>query len=221
MPLPYKTLCFDYNKIGCKSRRDCIDRCKVEMTFKNYNGSFPSETIINRHNNNKFKDECKDNDQEYCEQKHKSPDCINEYYSAKLMFDKKHNEFLKDVSMEYFLSLFDMSAFKRNNKNAKSDINLMSEIEIQFNNEPDTIYTHSPQQYPIEFVCLIGGIISLWTGFSIFSIYAHGKHFLNRRQNKIRQIKVKIKNNNIAMIARRPGSPGFGHLSRAVPRMRL
>ena len=57
----------------------------------------------------------------------------------------------------------------------------MSEVFIEFNNEPDTIYTHSPQQHPVEFICLIGGIISLWTGFSIFSIYAYGKNFFNRR----------------------------------------
>ena len=215
-------MCFDYNKIGCKSRRDCVDRCKVEWAFKNCNGSFPSETIINRYNDkNKFKDECRNNYKEYCEEKHKSPDCINEYYTAKLMFDKKHKEFLKDISIDFLTTLFDVSVFKTN-KNAKADINLVSTIDIEFNNELDTIYTHSPQQYPIEFMCLIGGIISLWTGFSIFSIYAHGKHVFNRRQNKIKEIRVNaINNSKKAMFARRPYSPGFGRLSLPVPQMRL
>ena len=88
---PYETKCFNYNEIGCKSRRDCVDRCNVEWAFKHCNGSFPlGYTIIDRHNDKDiFSDECKGNHDKYCEQKYKSPDCINEYYTIKLLGDKK------------------------------------------------------------------------------------------------------------------------------------
>ena len=56
-----------------------------------------------------------------------------------------------------------------------------------FGDEPDTIYTHSPQQYPIEFICFIGGVISLWIGFSVISIYAYGKQVLSKNKTKLSQ----------------------------------
>ena len=58
---------------------------------------------------------------------------------------------------------------------------------ITFN--PNTIYSHSPQQPPVEFICFIGGVISLWTGFSVISIYAYGKQIFSKKQNKIEQMK--------------------------------
>ena len=52
----------------------------------------------------------------------------------------------------------------------------------------ELLYIHSPQRYPIEFICLIGGLISLWTGFSLHSIYAYGKRFFRRDQNKVEEL---------------------------------
>ena len=188
MPSPYKTKCLDYNKIGCKSRSDCVDRCNVEWALKHCNGSLPSKTIIDRYNDkDTFNNDCNDNYKEYCEQKHQSPDCINEYYTIKLVIDKKFED-LANVDKIFGYLKFN-ETFKSNNKNAKADINLLSLVQIYFNNEPDTIYTHSPQQYPIEFICLIGGVISLWTGFSVFSIYAFGKRLIRREENQIEPIK--------------------------------
>ena len=191
MPSPYKTKCFDYNKIGCKSRIDCVDRCNVEWTLKHCNGSLPmGNTFVDRHNDKDiFKEECDDNYKEYCNQKYKHPDCFNEYYEIKIISEKK----IKDWAIEKksnkvideYLKQFNITNFKARNKNARADISLVSQIILQFNTEPDTIYTHSPQQYPIEFICFIGGVISLWTGFSVLSIYAFGKRFLGRKQNKI------------------------------------
>ena len=196
MPSPYKTNCVNYNKIGCKSRRDCVDQCNVEWALKHCNGSLPSETIVDRHNDKDiFKYGCNDNHKEYCEQKYKSPDCINEYYTIKLVAEKKFKDFVSDVLIEAFLEIFN-ETFKSENKNAKADINLVSQINIEFNNEPDIIYTHSPQQYPIEFICLIGGVISLWTGFSVISLFAFGKKFFNRKQNEIEPIKVNVNSVN-------------------------
>ena len=193
MSSPYETNCFDYNKIGCKSRRDCVDRCNVEWALKHCNGSLPSNTIVDRHNDKDiFKGKCNDNYKGYCEQKHKSLDCIDEYYAIKLVAEKKFNDMISDKNINAYKNYFNNSTFKSNNKNAKPDLNLLSEIFVQFNNDPDTIYTHSPQQYPIEFICLIGGVISLWTGFSVLSLYAFGKRIINRKQNKIEAIKVNV-----------------------------
>ena len=197
MQSPYKTKCFDYNKIGCKSRRDCVDRCNVEWAFKHCNGSLPSYTIIDRYNDEYiFKGRC-DNDKEFCELKHKSPDCFNQYYTIKLVSDNKIKELMSDEN------IIKIENILKSKLNAKASLNLLSFVQINFNNEPDTIYTHSPLQYPIEFICLIGGVISLWTGFSIFSIYAFGKRITNRKQNKIEAIEVNVNavnNKKIALI---------------------
>ena len=195
MPSPYKTNCVDYNKIGCKSRRDCVDQCNVEWALKHCSGSLPSDTIIDRHNDKDiFKDRCNDNHKEYCEQKYKSPNCINEYYTIKLVGEKKIREVISDVLVNVVLEVFN-ETFK-SNKNAKADINLITQIDINFNNEPDIIYIHTPQQYPIEFICLLGGVISLWTGFSVISLFAFGKKFFRRKQNEIKEIKFNVNSVN-------------------------
>ena len=75
MSSPCKTKCEDYNKIGCKSKRDYVDRCNVEWTLKYCNGSLLSETIIDGQNDKDiFKNDCNNNHKEYCEMKHKLPD---------------------------------------------------------------------------------------------------------------------------------------------------
>ena len=85
--------------------------------------------------------------------------------------------------MQPYLRSFNRSTFKSKNKNAKTDINLMSMITILINKESDAKYAHSPQQHPIEFICFIGNVISLWT-FSAISMYAYGKRFYRRNQNQ-------------------------------------
>ena len=162
MPSPYKTNCFDYNKIGCKSKSDCIDQCNIKWALNNCNGTLPSNTIIDRRNEkNKFEQEkCDDTHKRFCAKNYKSPDCINEHYKIKLIDDKKFNEMAIHKEIDKLLNDVNQTIYKSNNTKAKADINLLSYIQFQFYNEPDTIYTHSPQQHPIEFICFIGGVIS-------------------------------------------------------------
>ena len=40
------------------------------------------------------------------------------------------------------------------------------------------------------FTLMFGGVISLWTGFSVVSMYTFGKRFFRRKQSKIEVIKV-------------------------------
>ena len=119
----------------------------------------------------------------FCKEKYQSLDCFNEYHSFKVVYDNK--------LVNNFIALLKFNeSFKSNNPNAKPDINLMSVVRIYFNtNEPDKMYTHSPQQHPIEFVCFIGGVISLWTGFSVISMYSYGKRLFRRHQNRVESIK--------------------------------
>ena len=183
MPSPYKTNCFNYNKIGCISRRDCVNQCNIEWALIHCNNSLPSKTIIDKHNDKDKFDKprlCNDNNKEFCENKYKSPDCFNQYYKIKLINERKLND--SDKYGNQYLEWFSNKTFKSKNKNA--NINLISNIYIYINDEPDTIYTHSPQQHPIEFICFIGSVISLWTGFSVISMYAYGKRVFRRNQNQ-------------------------------------
>ena len=193
MSLPYKTNCFDYNRIGCKSRRDCIDQCNVKWALINCNNSLPSGTIVDRHNDkDKFKNECDDRHQEYCEHKYKSPDCLNEYYTIKLIDKKIFKDFATENEVNKYINYINKTIYNSNKTKVKVDTNSISYICILFNNEPDTIYTHSPQQYPIEFICFIGGVISLWTGFSVLSMYGFRKRFFGRKQNENEEIKLML-----------------------------
>ena len=191
MPSPYKTNCFDYNKIGCTSRQDCIEKCWVEWALIYCNNSLPDKGFIDKNNDkDKFTSDSLDcNPFKFCKEKYKSRDCFNEYYSFQVLSENKiPNDRIYEIS-----KYFNESTFKSNNPNTKFDINSISTILIRSSNDPETIYTHSPQQYPIEFICFIGGVISLWTGFSVHSIYAYGKRFLRRNQNKVEE----LDNNNV------------------------
>ena len=95
------------------------------------------------------------------------------------MMDCKLNESLHGKSIVQNL-------LNKRFKLPKYDIDSITQVKIVYNDEPDTIYTHSPQQYTVEFICFIGGVISLWTGISVISLYAYGKRFL-MSQKKIKQ----------------------------------
>ena len=124
MPSPYKTKCEDYNKIGCKSRRDCVDRCNIEWAFKHCNGSLPSGTIINRHNDKDTFKKFNDNNKEFCEQKYKSPDCINEYYTIKLEVERKIKELIRDDKIDKYIESLGITS--KSNKIEIVDPNSMS-----------------------------------------------------------------------------------------------
>ena len=104
-----------------------------------------------------------------CKKKYKSSDCVNEYYSMKTIFndDIVGNELTK--------------VMERLSKYPKYKINLVTTIDIEFVGDSDTIYTHSPEQYFVEFACYIAGVIALWTGVSVMSLYAYTKRFFMRK----------------------------------------
>ena len=134
------------------------------------------DTIVDNHNNrDKSINDAECYKPQFCEEKYKSPECIEEYYTTKPVFDyydKQNDRFIKDVT-------------KRGKINI-STTDLESTISVGITNfSPDTIYRHSELQPPVEFVCFIGGVIGLWTGFSVYSIYAYGKQVFSKKHNKI------------------------------------
>ena len=206
LPSPYQTNCFDYTIIGCKARADCVNKCNIERALKQCQ-SLPHWTNVDGYNN---KDKYNNNNPNMslcvasnfnysiCENKYKSPDCINEFFSMKVIFDapinqsyegKMHSSHLKSV-------------------NPHIDINLIIHLKISVSDDLDTIYSHSPQQYIIEFICFVGGIISLWTGFSVLSLYAFGKRFFVGQNNQInsmftrrtKTVPIKKKTNEFRLI---------------------
>ena len=87
MPSPYKTNCFDYNKIGCKSRRDCVDKCNIKWSLEHCN-SLPENTILDKHDDkNNISFTC--NKSYECQANYKLPDCVDEYYTIKPFQIKK------------------------------------------------------------------------------------------------------------------------------------
>ena len=62
-------------------------------------------------------------------------------------------------------------------------------FELIATNQPDTHYIHCPEQLLVEYICHVAGVISLWTGFSILSIYSFAKRFYRERNVKIDIVK--------------------------------
>ena len=185
----YKTNCFDYTKIGCKSRSYCIDKCNIEWTLNNCDpNSLPEKTIMDINNDKGvFNGACMSGEQ-LCERKHKSPDCVNEYYAIETILDSNLKEHLNGNGYSIGSMQVNTSIFK------SLDYNLIICIKIMFGDEPDTIYTHSPQQYPVEFICFIGGVISLCTEFSVMSMYGYGKGLLREQKLKSKKSVVLVNN---------------------------
>ena len=179
LPTPYATNCFDYSKIGCQSKSECIDQCKVELSLKQCN-VLPSFVNMDKSNDrDKYEEkdkeiECKKRvDNTECDEKYKSNDCSNQYYELKLLV----GDVLDDIKLNFLSKNY-----------PQYNSSLVSSIDIAFHDDPDTIYHHSPQQHFVEFACYIGGVIALWTGFSVMSLYAVGQRlFIN--QLFINQIK--------------------------------
>ena len=167
MPAPYATNCFDYSKIGCQSKSECIDQCKVEINLRECD-VLPSFVNMDKSNDrDKYEaSDCKESiEKSICEGRFTSNDCFMEHYTLKTVINdeiRKHDEKAEFLSKHY----------------PQYNSNLVTSIDIVFHDDPDTIYSHSPQQHFVEFACYAGGVIALWTGFSIMSLYGYGKTFL-------------------------------------------
>ena len=89
MPTPYQTNYLDYNKIRCKSRNDCINKCNIKWALNHCNSLAPYTNLDINNDKDKYKETVlKYFDPDICESKYISPDCMNEYYEIKHIFKK-------------------------------------------------------------------------------------------------------------------------------------
>lgn len=121
----------------------------------------------------------------YCAEKYPSTDFIEEFYSMKTIIDRnikdEHGYLFSGI--EVMMQQFSELQLKGKLNFSKNDLDKVSYVTIDFGEEPDTIYTHSPLQKPVEFICFIWGVVSLRTGFSVYSIYDYRKRAFNRKPN--------------------------------------
>ena len=89
MPSPYQTNCLDYKKIGCKSRSEYIDKCLIELSLKECNSLYLMTNVDARNDKDIYNcSVCYVRiNYKVCQDKYKSSDCINEYYSFKPFTD--------------------------------------------------------------------------------------------------------------------------------------
>ena len=187
LPKPYETNCFDYNSIGFKSRKHCIDSCRENELRKYYPGQFPGtylsynlssvEKIINlRHIyendwgfDHKIAVKCRD----MCGLR---MDCTSVYYRSEVV----------PATYDYN-GLF---------------LNALPPEPTQL------VYTHSPKIIFEEFVSYIASYVSLWFGFSFLMVsnaiyksfvYLKNNLFVNLFVNYRQKVfKIKINNKIIA-----------------------
>lgn len=163
---PYGSDCIDYGEIGFKSRTDCINKCLVNLSLSQCR-VLPNHINVDANNNDSF---IKNDKQRacqrqiradgQCERKCHHSNCVNHYYTHKKITVKPFSDSEKQLlSAEY-------SGLK---------LTLMTKLVVVYADEPDTIFEHTPTQHFVEYACYTGGVISLWTGFSIISVYAYVK----------------------------------------------
>ena len=170
---PYRTDCKQYESelnstdIYSLSRVICINQCKLRLMLDKYNCLLSGSEMIygQKYSDNhicsysiqlaKGKDSLLDfywKTDQICHLECK-PDCIQEVFDIDLQEVDKNNIDLRDIF---------------NITEDDSDISYVSVYEKQF---AETRHYHWPKTKLTDFLCNIGGLISLWLGLSIISIY--------------------------------------------------
>ena len=175
MKSSYRTNYFDYTKLGCQSGQDCIDKCNIDSALKQCNALLLSTKVdISNDKDSYHYSNCIHNyNCSVCDEKLKSPDCVIEYYIIESMISSSLNGNFHEIAL---------NKYNASKKGMTKDWNLFTNVKIYFNGELDTIYRHSPAQCPVEFICFIGGVISLWTGFSVISMLIYGNRFITNKK---------------------------------------
>lgn len=171
LPKPYNTSCHDYkNSQNDKSYSDCVRRCMIMKCLnKNKCLFIGMQFILNGEFNDEklCKTEVKFNFTEFinffyqCRHKICLPDCVQEIYSYEIK-DVTHSHF--DISFSLF--------------NDTIDINNTIVINILPRDTNVYIYTHLPKISFDDLLSKFGGLISLWLGFSFYSVYYHTESFI-------------------------------------------
>ena len=86
-----------------------------------------------------------------CNEKYKSPDCINEYYSFGTTQDTNFNDRFSQEYLQLLIKSINWSNIP-NIKLRENDTNLVSFVNIVYNDEPETIYHHFQRGYLLTVV---------------------------------------------------------------------
>ena len=187
LPRPYHTNCkyYDLDKdstdIYSMTRDLCIAGCRNRRILKKYNCLLPSNDIIKGHtfsegnickpktlldmisNGSVYRTDRSSKRLCYakCE-----PDCVQTAYDVEL------DELYRDY----------MSFFFRIEKN-NPDMGYVLVLAKQF---AETNHFHLPKMNLTDFLCNIGGLVSLWLGLSILSIYDYSSRIISSTITKIK-----------------------------------
>ena len=160
LPPPYKPYCRNYQSTDyVKSFYDCQTRCIHKIVFETLNCSIAGVDVIL---NEEFSEKkmCKKHDLDKldviwflkvyneCENEVCLPNCIQEIYNYKIT----------DVT--------ESPSFINNRPNNDTII-----IKILPDDEEEFLYNHQPKISINDLLSKFGGLLSLWLGFSFFSMY--------------------------------------------------
>lgn len=172
LPKPYKPYCYEYtDDDDDKSYFDCALQCVHQKMFNKYNCSFSgmdliwndkmtdlklcSRKVIKQLEN--FDNHLLDKVIYQCKFELCSPDCINEIYNYKV----------KDVT--------DLPSFYDEGIDNDTII-----IKLLPQDQDEFTYIHQPKISFNDLLSKLGGILSLWVGFSFYSIYARTESIIKK-----------------------------------------
>jgi hypothetical protein len=148
LPFPHETRCFNYEQNSYKSKEDCIvkNMQRLEVNQCKCNRSWFYE-FLNFNSSNY--DICKLKNCKFRYNKNLFKDlcprnCYNEYY-----------RFLSRIGNKVY------------------DIRKYSMLSLRKTELFEVCFTHSPKMNFVDFLCSMGGLISMWFGISVYSFYQY------------------------------------------------
>ena len=173
---PYKPFCHSYqDNTDVKSYSECFVKCVQRNIIQKYDCLMPemditlndqfqnirlcnaSEILHTKHQSQLQLDSFKWTTQ--CKSKSCLPDCIQEIYNYEI----------KDVTDSLMF-------FRR--KAINNDTIIMNILPV---NGEEYTYIHQPKISWNDLMSKFGGLLSLWIGFSFYSIYRHSESFFKRQ----------------------------------------
>ena len=148
---PYETNCFDYQKMGYNSNRECISQCRINNWERMMNGQWPGIYFTSNFNDAKMFDVS--NESGYIPEKLRMDKIIGD------ICRKQCHSFVDCYSESYELKIEKIMYM--------TDMNWIS---IQPPSTPDQVIQHSPKITFEEFICFVGSLIGLYFGSSVIML---------------------------------------------------
>ena len=146
---PFATNCTNYElETPFLSRKDCIRKCKLKRSLDECKvigfetPVYKNELMVEFAQNEEKKECVKNlNSETFCQKECPNLDCFNTYY--RLM---KTSQIGMGEGKDYVW------------------------VELVLPQEPETTFIHKPRIEMVEFICYMASTVSLWFGFSMFSV---------------------------------------------------